>query len=311
MTVNRSHTFGSILFPTDHSEVSRAALPYAMKLAQNFGAILHILHVDVLHSAGAEANRKPTEGHDQLIDALHAETGQLLERLVHSKRGRGVEVRRAQERDVAAAPAILRYCDEHGVDLVVMATHGRRGLRKLVLGSVAEEVVRYSSRPVLTLRSDPSESRDSDGMHILVPVDFSEITDQVVHYASSIARMTNSPIELIHVVDASYGPLVVEAMPEIVDVAPEELERAATEKLGELAEQMKKRKAPDTKVTTTVELGPVAHTLLERIERGDVGLVVIGSHGRTGMSRFLLGSVCERVVAQSPCPVLTLKDPDD
>ena len=304
MSVRQSHTFGSILFPTDHSDTSRAALAYALQLAQNFGAVLHILHVDVLHGAGADEPDADGQGHDQLIEALHAETGELLERLVHSKRGRGVEVRRAQERDVAAAPAILRYSEDHAIDLIVMATHGRRGLRRLVLGSVAEEVVRYSSRPILTLRSDPSEG---EGRHILVPVDFSEVTGQAAHFAASIAKMTNSTIELLHVIEVSYGPLVAEAMPEMPEALPEELEAAAKQKLEALADTMHVER---TTVTTSVTSGPVAHTILERVERGDVALVVLGGHGRTGMSRFLLGSVCERVVAQAPCPVLTLKDPE-
>ncbi len=303
MSTRRSHSFGSILFPTDHSETSRAALPYALKLAQNFGAVLHILHVDVLHGAGTDSESEG-EGHSQLLDALHSETGELLDHLVHAKRGRGVEVRRAQERDVAAAPAILRYCDEHDVDLIVMATHGRRGIRRLVLGSVAEEVVRYSNRPILTLRNDPQETA---GRHILVPVDFSEVTSQVAHFAAAVAKMTNSTLELMHVIEVSYGPLVAEALPEIPEALPEELEAKAAQKLDELAESMHMDRSA---IKTRVANGPVAHTILERIEQGDVGLVIVGGHGRTGMSRFLLGSVCERVVAQASCPVLTIKDPE-
>src|SRR5690606_34769986 len=113
---------------------------------------------------------------------------------------RDVVVKRAVVRDVAAAPAILQYARDQEMDLVVMGTHGRRGLRRLFLGSVAEEVVRLSVCPVLTVHAGPIRSEALFG-DILVPIDFSPHSKAALRAAASLAPELGASLDLLHVVE--------------------------------------------------------------------------------------------------------------
>ena len=96
-------------------------------------------------------------------------------------------VRRVEERGIAAAPVILEYARDEEVDLVVLATHGRRGVRRMLMGSVAEEVVRLAARPVLTVRPDGAQEHGEPPRRILVPVDFSDHSDRALAYGGALA----------------------------------------------------------------------------------------------------------------------------
>lgn len=130
----------NILAARDYSSVSNRALSVALDLAARTGATLHVLHAEVPYPAEAA----PTEGLDRLREALHRASTILAKQLEAVP-----EVRR----DVAAAPAILRYAADEDVDLITLGTHGRRGTSRLRLGSVVAEVVRRADRPVLTMKA--------------------------------------------------------------------------------------------------------------------------------------------------------------
>jgi nucleotide-binding universal stress UspA family protein len=140
--------FRSILYPTDFSEPSGRAFPLACALARDHKADVLVLHVYPPPVAHGEvvARRQPNGFHDALWRQLQA----------FQAPGPAVCVRhRLAEGD--AAEEIVRVAREEGCDLIVMGTHGRTGLRRLVMGSVAEEVLREARCPVLTVRALPSE----------------------------------------------------------------------------------------------------------------------------------------------------------
>ncbi|MFC7154361.1 universal stress protein [Halomarina halobia] len=136
-----------ILFPTDGSEGADDALDYALSLAELSDATVHVLYV-------ADTNRDSlTVLGGEVVDALEEEGERVVGETVETVRARGVsavgEVVQGEPH-----PSILDYADDEGVDLIVMATHGRRGLDRYLLGSVTEKVVRTASVPVLTVRMD-------------------------------------------------------------------------------------------------------------------------------------------------------------
>ena len=295
-----------ILFPTDLSDVSRAALPYAAQLARGFDAELHVLHVDELHDLSDHWPNAP--GKDELLAALNEETGALFDRLIASlEKGdgaeHGVRLQRARRRAIAAGPEILYYAQEKDIDLIVLSTHGRRGLSRWVLGSVAEEVVRYTSRPVLTV---PARAEASQGTRCLVPIDLSELSLDALRAAAQLARTTGAELEVFHVVENPMAPVVVEGYPEIPTVPVEELKRAAQAQIDKL---LGKVDLDGLDHSVNLVEGRAKSAILERIEQGDIGLVVQGSHGASGFTRLLLGSVAAKVMARATCPVLTVKHP--
>ncbi len=240
------------------------------------------------------------EGHYQKLeeDAISA-MGDLLP----EKTG-APKVVRAHRRALSAAPAIVTYGAEEGIDLIVMGTHGRRGLRHFLLGSVAEEVVRTAAGSVLTLRRPEGESEKTID-RILVPVDFSSDSDEALEVAREVAATYGaSHIDVVHVVAlpaAPLGPGLPTAAPIHLDIA-----RQARESLSELSAEASEGKPS---ISIRVLEGPAAWRIVETAEEVGADLIVLGSHGLSGLRRFLIGSVSERVVRWAHCPVWVLRRP--
>ena len=277
-----------ILFPTDFSEQAGLALPHAINFAALEGAELHLLHVVVLHGSDAQAG-DGFAGEDEARAALDG-LGDAASRVV-----------RATRRGVAAAPAILDYADENGVELIVMGSHGRRGLRRMLLGSVTEEVIRAGRWPVLTVHGDPDRGATTTNYgRIVAPVDFSSSTRLGLETAADLAHRFGAELELIHVVDVPvlpelYGPVTAP----VVDV--KRATDLAAEKLEELAAPLR----DGLGVSTDVHVGGAVHEILKAAHGAD--LIVLPTHGYRGLDRVLMGSVAEGVLRRAKCPVLTIK----
>lgn len=296
----------TILHPTDFSERSEAALPHALWFAEEFGADLHLLHAVVLHAADP-AN---PELHFPDLDAAYEEIEEWararMDDAVPEVAHPEVHVRQFQERGISAAPVIADHVEEHDVDLVVLGTHGRRGLRRMLLGSVAEEVLRSVRSPVLTVRDGDREHGEPPG-RILAPIDFSEGSGAGLRWAGEMARRTGAELVVFHVVNELAYPdpyfaqaanfrAMARAASEHV---PEAMKQRVAEVLGEEA-------AASAKIH--MQAGPPAPTIADFVEEHEVGMVVMGSHGRTGVERVLLGSVAEGVVRRSHAPVLVVRE---
>lgn len=293
-----------VLFATDFSERSETALPHALWYAREFGAELHMLHAVVLHAA--DPANPDVDFPD--LEAAYDEVRRWASARMEAAAGRvddaGVAVKRVEERGVAAAPVILDYAREEEVDLIVLATHGRRGVRRMLVGSVAEEVVRLAARPVLTVRPNGAEEHGEPPRSVLVPVDFSEHSDRALAYGGALAGRTGAELHALHVVPEMSFPdpyfaeaAQIRAMAKAAqERVPEAMQRNVREVLGEEAD-----------VHVHLEVGTPAATIVRVAEEEAIDQVVLSSHGRTGLERMLLGSVAEGVVRRAPCPVLTVK----
>lgn len=289
-----------ILMPTDFSDAASRALPWATQLAMTFGAELHVLHVDLIHEhEPAQASRFP--GVEEYLAAVEARTGELFDELLETAKRADLEVHRVRRRAISAGPEILSYADEQGMDLIVMSTHGRRGLGRALLGSVTQEVVRRAECPVLTLQThDPFEAGDSD--LVLVPVDLTDSDQVAIDAAVTFARETDAQIELLHVIEP-LPVTVYAAYPELPPVAMPEVESEVDERLEGLRAGCG---LDPERVHLQVLTGSVVLQILERVEQLGPDLLVQASSGPTPM-RWLLGSVAEAMVARARCPVLTVK----
>jgi nucleotide-binding universal stress UspA family protein len=206
-----------------------------------------------------------------------------------------------QEDGQAPAEAILSYVEEHEVDLVVMGTHGRRGLQRLLIGSVAEEVLRRAPCPVLTVRYDEGVPSAWNVRNILAPVDFSEASTSAVRHAKELALTYGAQISLLHVVEevmypSAYGMEMADVPgPDVIERVEEGLAELARDEIGY------------EHVLVESKIGYAPSTILDYIEENDVDLIVIATHGRSGIERLLLGSVTERVVRRASLPVFVIK----
>jgi nucleotide-binding universal stress UspA family protein len=288
-----------ILVARDFSSVSDRALRHGLALAARTGATLHVLHAEVLHDAGERS--RPGDGIDAFREEL-AEVGAAPAEALDA-----VSVVEVTRRDVAPAPALLRYAHEEGIDLIVLGTHGRRGPSRVLLGSVAEEVTRRADVPVLTVRGVDEGGRATPvGLldRILVPVDFSDYSREALRVAAAWADLYDARIDTLHVVEETLHPaFYVGGVRSVYDVEPD-LDEKVRAKLTDLASET--LGARDD-VAPHVRTGSAPSEIAEFVETNGVDLVALSTHGRTGLERFLLGSVAEKVVRHVRCPVLTVK----
>lgn len=292
-----------ILFPTDFSPSAAQAFDHALYLAHKYGAELHLLHVHVPHE---EDPYNPS--HHFPDDAgITAE----LERVLADQPGAAAErqlpvVRKVERREISPAPAIVEYAEEEDVDLIVMGTHGRRGVRHLLAGSVTEEVVRLAPCAVLSVRAAGTRRPLSATQHVLAPVDFSDDSKEALLVARNVAANYQADLQVLHVWENVLHPAFYNmGAKSIKDLQPDITER--TEKaLRDLVHSFESRSRAVDVSYHTVE-GHAAREIVRFAADQATDIIVIATHGLTGLDHFLLGSVAEKVVRRAPCPVLVVK----
>ncbi len=296
-----------ILFPTDFSTCADHALSWALLLARRWEAELHLFHAVVLHEHDPHnpAHHLPDAG--EIVAHLQRTAATAMRAELENRGVAGIEIVHAHERAPLPAPAILEYAADHGVDLVVMGTHGRRGLGHLLLGSVTEEVVRKAPCPVLTVRPDGHDEQAEVALpsRVLAAVDFSEHSPAVVGAARFVAGSGDAELSLLHVVEEQIHPAfyavgrtsLLELHPEIRDTSVREMRRLLGDDGADVAD-----------VSTNVVEGRPAVEIVRFAEDHGSELVVVGSRGLTGVEHALLGSVADRVIRTAPCPVLVARE---
>lgn len=291
----------SILLPRDFSSASDQALRHALQLARDTGATLHLLYASVLHEDPFAAVENKAGSPDAEIRARLAKApdGRALTDLV--------DVETAVVRDIAAGPAILNYADEQDIDVIVMGTHGRRGVRRMLLGSVAEEVVRRADCPVLTVRGLPDGTSDPSVAvrSILVPIDFSIHSREALRSARELAAHFGARLDLLHIVEERLPPAYyVGGIGSIYDIDPD-IEDKARDKMKSF--YLETGGAAVQEVAYHAEPGQPAKHIAEFAGEEDADLIVMSTHGLTGLEHFFMGSVAEKVVRRAPVPVFTIK----
>ena len=287
--------FDHILLPTDFSTTARRALSFAAHLADRHGATLHILHV-----------RTPA---DQRTQPPGVESPTTEEELAECARraaeGLGDPTATDGHHDVSMVrdsvvaqsvpEAVVNYAETHGMDLVVMGTARRSGLRTLFPQSTASAVVRHAPCPVFTVLDEPGIVPGPID-RIFVPYDFSEHAAQAVRYGEALADFYRADLALVHVLQELMVPMEYEI--DVPDVDRDAVKARAESALEEVS---------DREHRVVVTTGHPARRIVEISEENQAELLVIATHGRTGLRRMLLGSVAEQVIRQAPCPVFTVK----
>ncbi|QZX99181.1 universal stress protein [Halobaculum rubrum] len=285
--------YDDILLPFDGSDGARAVLHHVAEIAGTEDATIHVLFVaDTTRDSVTVIRGQPV---DALVDhgeSVVADAGQTLASL-------DVDF----DTDVVQgnpAPEITDYADRHGHDLIVMPTHGRAGISRFLLGSVTEKVVRLSSVPVLTARMQPDEQLAFPYDDILVPTDGSPGAAPAVEHGLSLASALDATVHALSVVDtASLGFDVRSA------VSAEAGEGAATDAVDDVAAQAESYGVGE--VVRHLRRGNPVAEILDTVDGEDIDAVVMGTVGRRGTDRVLLGGVAEKTVRSAPVPVITVR----
>ena len=300
MTTPPSRRLQTIVAALDFSPGSAAALVRAADLAERSGAALHLLHGDVLFRSSGDGapDAAPSAALRVRVErfaamALGLDSNEL------DQLGPEVSV----VRDVTPSAAILRYASEVDADLLVVGTHGRSGVARLLLGSVAEALVAAAPCPVLTVPKDAADTSPSAQAPVLVAIDFSERSRAALAAGRALATLYGAPVELVHVVrDAGPYPAFAPDILSVSDVDPDEAV-VLRERLHRFAGGS--TDAPP--VTCHVAYGAPSRAVPALAAERGAGVLVMGTHGRTGLAR-IVGSVAEATLRRAPCPVLTLKE---
>lgn len=288
-----------ILVPVDFSDPSRQALRAAIALAQRFGSRLAVAHV---------TRRNRPDSHiaaEQVgitFDTRRAGRARLSEFIEQELPGDLQPARMVV--DGVPFDEIAKAARTWEADLIVIATHGYTGLKHVLLGSTAERVVRHAPCPVLVVRGrgkrgvktafSPDKVRS-----ILAPVDFSEPSLDALPHALALARKYEAQLTLLHVLQPLHPDLLIDTTQSQRDARV-----AAHERLTKLADATKKA-WPRT--GRELRAGQPVATITALARRTNADVIVMGTHGRTGIKGALIGSVAERVVRHAPCPVLVVR----
>ena len=288
-----------VLFPTDFSPCAEGAYRHAAYLADRFGAELHVLHVVEDESVPARVWPE-APGTGQLLITLADVCDDLGLPLPAPAEGYDpyalVEVVETEVVGRTVPEAVLDYVHDEEIDLVVMGTHGRRGWRRGVLGSAAEAVTRRAPCPVLTVRPlDAPGGGEWPPSRVLLAV------PAAARRAARLGVAYQAPLDVVHVT----SPAVVALGGAVVGAS----DRAhAREALLGLADVLRHDTDSDLPVTVSVRTGDPADVIRAVAEEVRTHLLVVGTHGRGGARRALLGSVAEALVRTAPCPVLVARD---
>lgn len=290
-----------ILVPTDFSACSRVALARAEQIARESGAEICVLHVcgEFRVVEGGMSEQETT-----VIRTLAGISAAL--------RSRGVRV---QASHLVGTPheKILDSVSFEHIDLVVMGTRGRQGVARLVLGSVAERVIRASVVPVLVCHAQEGLENKSGGgaacllpselapiSNILVPTDFEESSEGAVRSAFQLAELLGAKVHLLH----AYAPVVTANANGVGSIQYQELHERAHQRLQEV---IKRHEGSSARGKCVAAMGDPGMMILETAAQLGADLIVVGTHGRRGLRRAFLGSVAEKIVREAVSAVLVAK----
>ncbi len=341
-----------VLVPLDGSTLSSAVLPCVRPIARSFGACVVLMRVvpeigmrigtptppsDAQLAAQPDA---PLETVPLEIARYEAAAREYLDRIAAELGAAGIGTRTR----VVTGPVvegILDVANEEGADLIAMSTHGRGGLGRFLLGSVASQVVHYAKAPVLLVRATANEQAPAEYSYrkILVPLDGSDFSQAVLPHARAVAARVGAQVILLQAVpepetemsEAHWmltfgGPASIGEVPgegglrpgmdpsarrqwaesiraEIVRRTEHEME-AAQSSLNAAASVFKSAGVP---VETLVQLGRPAEVILDVATANGVDMIAMATHGRSGIQRLLLGSIADRIVRHAHAPVLLVR----
>lgn len=301
--------YQKILVPLDGSPFAEGVLPYLSQVSEPQTTeilLLQVLEMDrysaYLTPGPVPISGQPVSNWKQVAENYHAS-------LMAEVEGRGYRVSSEIIDGTDVAAEICRYADAAQVDLIAMTTHARTGLPRWMLGSVASRVVSATDKPVFLVH--PTEETVDQTValrRILVPLDGSHLAEEVLSLATTLAKAQEAQLILVRALEP---PTMVPADPSMNDVtAPLAAQMGSVEKqaaefyMQDITAELQRRSMVEQ---TVIIFGDAAEVILDTAEINDVDLIAMCTHGRSGVSRWVYGSVAEKVLHSAPCPLLLIR----
>jgi nucleotide-binding universal stress UspA family protein len=279
-----------ILYLTDFSRPSEAALPFALGIARSHGSTLHALHIVTALESYPESMKADRELAETEMKRVEATLGSVAHDTTIAH-------------EVELWPAIERAIQQNGIDLIVVGTHGRTGAERLLLGSAAEEIFRRSPVPVMTVGPGTKPGTERDGIldRILFATDFTPRSASALPYAIALAKENNARLLLVHALPKRR---------ESGDGNGKKGEISAAEAFHQLHEMLPSDLALPHPPDFAVEFGRPPDAILAAAGQRGACVIVLGvrdASGHLGAATHLDRATAHKVVARAPCPVLTVR----
>jgi nucleotide-binding universal stress UspA family protein len=297
-----------ILVPLDGSSLAEQALPCAAILARRLPAELVLFRAIWVPADIVEMLDESTLELNAIVAQLETEANDYFAALVEQMEDAALDACAVVRRGPAAA-AILDYAEQTNIDQIIMATHGYSGIRHWTHGSVAERVLQAAHLPLLLVRASeknqPVDWRQPlQCRRILVPLDGSPLAEQILPTVTRLARSLSAEVTLFQVPIAYVsGWMTGEWYVPIQGV----LETADEDTEAYLSAAASRLEGQGVEVTTATAIGSVANCIVEYAAVNDIDLIAMCTHGRTGLARWALGSVADRVLRAGGKPILLVR----
>lgn len=303
--------YSRIMVPLDGSKLAEEALPAAIAFVQRAGTsgkllLLRVSSVDhLIYSRG---------GPFEVPGAVHEEIDAYLAQREQEVRAAGVPVETIHAQGDPAT-AIVDMAHDHYADLIIMATHAREGMSRLTHGSVADRVLQGATVPVLLLKhgEEPASLFPQEAHpHLLAPLDGSELAESVLLRVTSLAKQLGASVTLLRSLDlpdlTAGAPGRAAASNDMVRAIVPTERQAATQYLEQVQQRLQAQGIPTARAVTEggAALDIAAHAR-ELKQAGQAVLVVMATHGRTGIGRWLYGSVAGAVLHLADAPLLVIR----
>jgi nucleotide-binding universal stress UspA family protein len=298
-----------ILVPMDLSAESQKSLRYAIAFARQFNAELLVIHVvePPPPAAGFESvTIAMDEG--QVAKNLEVRLGQFASANVPSDIATKTLVRHG-----SAFEEIVSVAKSMSIDLIIASTHGHTGFKRVLFGSTAERLVQHAPCPLLIVREREHEflgssvaepgSQKIQLQKILVPIDFSDCSRKALRYAIALAGQFTAQILCLHALEIPYG--TGEAA---VVLETEAFRKRMHEEAQKQMTVFIQEEAAPLSEECTIKLGTPYREIIQTADDKQIDLIILGTHGRSGVRHFLVGSTTERVVRHAHCPVLVVRE---
>jgi nucleotide-binding universal stress UspA family protein len=292
--------FERILVATDYSDCSRAALEQAALIASTVGAELHAVHVIEALSEGLllDAYESPAEQR-AFEDALVATSRQLMRQSLEDVDLPVEDVVTDHLTGRSVAETLLAYVANNSISLLVVGTHGRRGLRRLLLGSVARTVVAAAEIPTLIARNQ-NQGRERKPVHrVMVPVDLSDISIRGLKAGRMLAAVFRAPLEIVHVLARYVFPVSLSKIKTVRDLVPDIESKVRTA----IRQRLEELDGPYVPYSLHVREGDPATCIMDMAEESGCDLIVMTRRGLSASERFMVGSVTLKVLQGAHCSV--------
>jgi len=280
--------YQKVLVPLDGSELAERAIPYAKAIAKTAGSEVILFTVstnskqlDRPMKAYLDTNAKELESQKIKVSAVVA-YGNVAEE-------------------------VIKFAEKHKVDLIIISTHGHSGIKRWILGSVAEKILYATCTPVLLVKSKAQKTSKVDFKKVLVPLDGSAFSETSIPYVKELTKGTGSEIILLQVSEppilpADRPPDVKPSWEEYRDILMAEIKQQSLEYLEKVKAGFKAES-----IRIQVVLGKATDSILQVAQKEKVNLIAMTTHGRTGASRWVYGSVSTRIVGESLQPILLIR----